>query len=85
MPTTPFRLRKHADYQRVYKASRKQFAKQMSYFFTVRSAEEMLPQTENNHCATKPARYALEMNKGWFSKHGIVAGAKISGLPQAAQ
>lgn len=31
-----FRLRKHADYQRVYKASRKQFAKQMTYFFTVR-------------------------------------------------
>jgi ribonuclease P protein component len=31
-----FRLRKHADYQRVYKGSRKQFAKQMSYFFTVR-------------------------------------------------
>ncbi len=31
-----FRLRKHADYQRVYKASRKQFSKQMSYFFTLR-------------------------------------------------
>jgi len=31
-----FRLRKHADYQRVYKASRKQFVKQMSYFFTLR-------------------------------------------------
>ena len=31
-----FRLRKHADYQRVYKASRKQFAKQMTYFFTLR-------------------------------------------------
>jgi ribonuclease P protein component len=31
-----FRLRKHADYQRVYKASRKQFGKQMAYFFTVR-------------------------------------------------
>ena len=30
------RLRKHADYQRVYKASRKQFAKQMSYFFLLR-------------------------------------------------
>jgi ribonuclease P protein component len=30
------RLRKHADYQRVYKASRKQFAKQMSYFFVLR-------------------------------------------------
>jgi ribonuclease P protein component len=36
-----FRLRKHADYQRVYKASRKQFAKQMSYFFTLRTAEEI--------------------------------------------
>ena len=35
-PKSIFRLRKHADYQRVYKASRKQFAKQMSYFFIVR-------------------------------------------------
>jgi ribonuclease P protein component len=35
-PKTIFRLRKHADYQRVYKASRKQFAKQMTYFFTLR-------------------------------------------------
>jgi len=34
--TIIFRLRKHADYQRVYKASRKQFAKQMSYFFILR-------------------------------------------------
>ncbi len=32
-----FRLRKHADYQRVYKASRKQFAKQMSFFYTLRT------------------------------------------------
>lgn len=31
------RLRKHADYQRVYRASRKQFGKQMSYFFLLRS------------------------------------------------
>ncbi len=30
------RLRKHADYQRVYNSSRKQFAKQMSYFFSLR-------------------------------------------------
>ncbi len=38
--TTPvssvFRLRRHADYQRVYSSSRKQFAKQMSYFFSTR-------------------------------------------------
>jgi ribonuclease P protein component len=31
-----FRLRKHADYQRVYKAGRKHFAKQMTYFFALR-------------------------------------------------
>jgi ribonuclease P protein component len=37
-PNSIFRLRKHADYQRVYKASRKQFAKQMSYFFMLRPA-----------------------------------------------
>ena len=36
MIATTFRLRKHADYQRVYKASRKQFAKQMSFFFALR-------------------------------------------------
>ncbi len=37
MIATHFRLRKHAEYQSVYKASRKQFSKQMSYFFTLRS------------------------------------------------
>ena len=33
------RLCKHADYQRVYKAGRKQFAKQIAYFFAERPAE----------------------------------------------
>jgi ribonuclease P protein component len=42
MPRLIFRLRKHADYQRVYNASRKQFSKQMSYFFTVRTPDELL-------------------------------------------
>jgi len=41
MPPLIFRLRKHADYQRVYKASRKNFAKQMSYFFTLRTPAEI--------------------------------------------
>jgi ribonuclease P protein component len=30
------RLRRHGDYQRVYKSSRKRFGKQMSYFFLLR-------------------------------------------------
>lgn len=34
-----FRLRKHADYQRVYQASRKQFSKQMTYFVAARPAD----------------------------------------------
>jgi len=33
------RLRKHADYQRVYACSRKQFAKQMSFFYSLRPAD----------------------------------------------
>lgn len=39
-PSSVFRLRKHTDYQRVYKSSRKQFARQMSYFFAIRDAED---------------------------------------------
>ncbi len=33
------RLRKHADYQRVYGSSRKQFSKQMAFFYSLRPAE----------------------------------------------
>jgi len=43
------RLRKHADYQRVYKASRKQFGKQMSYFFLLR-------QPSDSHSDTSPSQ-----------------------------
>lgn len=46
---------------------------------------DMLPQTENNHCAAAPARYALEMNRGWFSGKGIKAGQRIDGLDKAPQ
>jgi len=38
MIAATFRLRRHADYQRVYGASRKQFSKEMSYFFALRPA-----------------------------------------------
>jgi ribonuclease P protein component len=37
------RLRKHADYQRVYKESRKHFSPSMSYFFRVRPANDNVP------------------------------------------
>jgi hypothetical protein len=45
--------------------------------------EEMQPKTENNHCAAKPARYALEMNPGWFKSRGLSAGFAIMGIEKA--
>ncbi|PRC94891.1 DUF192 domain-containing protein [Solimicrobium silvestre] len=42
--------------------------------------EEMLPQTETNHCTVKPARYALEMNAEWFKRKNIKPGTKIDVL-----
>jgi uncharacterized protein len=44
---------------------------------------DMQPQTTNPHPSAKPAKFALEMNKGWFAKRGIKAGAKINGLNKA--
>lgn len=45
--------------------------------------EEMLPETETTHCAVKAARYALEMNAGWFSARGLKPGARIDGIERA--
>lgn len=42
--------------------------------------EDMQPQSLDSHCAKKPARYALEMNRGWFSKRNIQPGAMVDGL-----
>lgn len=45
--------------------------------------ENMQPQTEDNHCAKVPARYALEMNLGWFAQRGIKPGTKLKGIDKA--
>jgi uncharacterized membrane protein (UPF0127 family) len=47
---------------------------------TIINIADMQPHSEQSHCATRPARYALEMNKGWFAQRGIKAGAKLRGL-----
>lgn len=44
--------------------------------------EDMQPETLDSHCAEKQARYALEMNQGWFKRKNIKAGSKIIGLPK---
>ena len=45
--------------------------------------EEMKPQTETSHCATAPARFALEMNRGWFADKGIKPGQRLGGLEKS--
>jgi ribonuclease P protein component len=58
---TAHRLRKHADYQRVYKAGRKQFSKQMAYFHALRPA--LGPNGEPHHSATPGPRIGLTVPK----------------------
>jgi uncharacterized membrane protein (UPF0127 family) len=42
---------------------------------------DMKPESEQSHCSTKPVRFVLEMNQGWFAKRGVGPGATISGTP----
>ncbi len=44
---------------------------------------DMKPLTTDSHHSAKPAKYALEMNQGWFAKRGIKAGAQVEGLKRA--
>ena len=44
---------------------------------------DMAPQTEDAHCATRPARYALEMARGWFAQRGLGPGTQIRGIVSA--
>ena len=44
--------------------------------------EEMQAETTNNHCPKAAVRYALEMNKQWFSERVIVPGTVVTGLPK---
>jgi uncharacterized membrane protein (UPF0127 family) len=42
---------------------------------------DMEPQTEASHCAAQPVRYALEMNRGWFTARGVKPGSRLGGIP----
>jgi len=45
--------------------------------------EDMQPNTADYHCADRPVRYALEMERGWFKRHDIGIGVRIDGLEKA--
>lgn len=42
---------------------------------------DMQPLDENTHCSSRPVRYVLEVNQGWFSQRKLQAGMKLKGLP----
>jgi uncharacterized protein len=43
---------------------------------------DMTPFNDTSHCPSKPAKYALEMNQGWFTKSRVKIGTKVLGLPK---
>ena len=47
---------------------------------TIINIADMQPHSEQSHCASAPALFALEMTRGWFAERGIKAGAKLGGL-----
>ena len=41
---------------------------------------DMEPHSEQTHCSSRPALYALEMTRGWFAERKIKPGTKLGGL-----
>jgi len=48
---------------------------------TIVNIADMEPHSEASHCAARPVRYALEMNRGWFAARGIKPGSRLGGFP----
>ena len=49
------------------------------------NVEDMAPRDETGVPSRGAALYALEMRKGWFADRGVVAGARVIGLPPASR
>ncbi len=46
---------------------------------------DLEPLSTEIRCSGEPARYALEMNQGWFGKNGIDVGEQVQGIPGLAR
>ena len=46
---------------------------------TIVNLADMQPQSDDSHCSSKPVRFVLEMNQGWFAKRQIKPGYKLGG------
>ena len=42
---------------------------------------DLEPLNTEIRCSKRPARYALEMDQGWFAERGIGRGARLEGIP----
>jgi uncharacterized membrane protein (UPF0127 family) len=51
---------------------------------TIANIADMEPHSEQSHCASRPALFALEMTRGWFAERGIKPGMKLGGLEKYA-
>jgi uncharacterized membrane protein (UPF0127 family) len=47
---------------------------------TIINIAEMRPESLDLHCAERPARYAIEMTRGWFVRRGLSPGMRITGM-----
>ncbi len=52
---------------------------------TILNLADMKPQTLDSHCSTRPVRFVLEMNQGWFAKKGLNPGTRLTGAPFEAK
>jgi len=42
---------------------------------------DLEPLSKAIRCSSEPARYALEVNQGWFERNGIEVGEPVRGIP----
>jgi uncharacterized membrane protein (UPF0127 family) len=43
--------------------------------------QSMTPMSEESHRSPLPVPYALEVNRGWFERHGVRVYDRVDGLP----
>lgn len=46
---------------------------------------DLTPLDKTIRCSREPARYALEVNQGWFRRHGATIGQRLTGIPDRAK
>lgn len=49
---------------------------------TIVRIADLEPHDERPVSSVRPARYALEMRRGWFAEHGVLPGDRIAGIPE---